>query len=282
MTNQIHQPVLLESTLEYLAPRRGMSYLDLTAGYGGHAAAVLAQTQEQDKMVLVDRDLEAVSALKQQFPTAIVVHNNYATAAQDLVQAKHSFDCVLMDLGVSSAQLDNPHRGFSFNSNGPLDMRMDATQELSAADIVNHYQEKDLADLIYQYGDERRSRAIARAIVAARPLQTTEELAQVILSQFRKYQRIHPATRTFQALRIAVNDEIKQLESVLPLLPKLLESNGRLVIISFHSLEDRQVKHFFRDSSDLERLTKKAILGAQVDSSNRRARSAKLRAALKK
>lgn len=279
---QPHQPVLLELVLEFLEPAHGKSYLDLTAGYGGHAAAVIGQTGSPQATVLVDRDTEATSSLKERFKTATVLHLDYATAASQLLEQAQTFDMVLMDLGVSSPQLDQASRGFSFRLKGPLDMRMDQTQDMQAAQIVNQYSEKELADLIFHYGDERRSRQIAAAIVRARPFPGTIELAEAIRRTQRGYSRIHPATRTFQALRIAVNDELGQLEATLPLLPGLLNPGGRLAIISFHSLEDRLVKHWLRGNQDLDILTKKAVMGKQNDESNPRARSARMRAAIKK
>lgn len=275
----LHQPVLPEQVMQMLQPQAGESYLDLTAGQGGHAALVFALTQNEVGATLVDRDRAAIEGLKQRFSKATIVNNNFATAAQELKPG--SFDMILMDLGISSVHVDNSDRGFSFNKPGPLDMRMDQTQGQTAADIVNTYPERDLADLIYQLGEERRSRPIARAIVNNRPIHTTEELAETVRRTYHNYSKIHPATKTFQALRMAVNDELGQLEQTLPRLPELLRPDGRLVIISFHSLEDRMVKHYLRGEERLEVLTKKVVKGSEYDNTNPRARSAKLRAARK-
>lgn len=288
----VHVPVLLAPTLEALAPSAGETYLDLTAGYGGHASAVLERTQNFSGAVLVDRDENAISHLKAlKDKGARIIHTDFVSAAQQLVNEGERFDTILVDLGVSSPQLDRAERGFSFTNNGPLDMRMDPSNDTSAADIVNTYSEDKLVKLIMNYGEEHRAFAhrIARTIVRNRPLSTTKELADLILNEHKgRWQRTHPATRTFQALRIATNDELGQVERLLPLLPRLLKPGGRVVIISFHSLEDRLVKQYFKEQSqagfeaELEIITKKPIDGATDDVHNPRARSAKLRAARKK
>lgn len=277
----IHRPVLLEQTLQLLAPQPGESYLDLTAGFGGHAAAVTERTLG-GPATLVDRDPEAIAYLKENFisKNIEIIHSDYESFVTGQTA---KFDMILVDLGVSSLQLDKPGRGFSFRDDGPLDMRMDHTQGLTAAQIVNQTDREALADLIYEYGEERQSRIIARAIVDNRPFETTHQLAGIIASAYRgRSGRIHPATRTFQALRIAVNDELGQLERSLPKLPELLNPDGRVAIISFHSLEDRKVKWFIRESEYLEPINKKVFQGKTEDVSNPRARSAKLRAAAKK
>lgn len=288
----LHVPVLLADTLERLAPKPGESYLDLTAGYGGHASKVLEATGNYQAAVLVDRDENAIAELKAFGQKgARIVHQDFVAAARQLSEAGERFDMILVDLGVSSPQLDRAERGFSFTHDGPLDMRMDPSQDTSAADIVNRSSERDLERIILDYGEESRgfAKRIAQAIVRNRPFSTTKELANLILAQHRgRWQRTHPATRTFQALRIATNDELRQVEDLLPLLPNLLTKGGRVGIISFHSLEDRLVKRYFKEQheagyeAELESLTKKAIDGATYDVHNPRSRSAKLRVAVKK
>lgn len=288
-----HIPVLLDDVIRLLAPKEGESYLDLTAGYGGHAREIIARTHSPENATLVDRDPMAIEALQPLHAQgARTIHNDFARAAADLAEAGERYDMVLCDLGVSSPQLDISERGFSFSPehSGPLDMRMDQVQRLSAAKIVNHYSEKELIDILMKYGEERpsRARAIAHAIRLARPLETTDQLAEVVLSTHHgKWQKTHPATRTFQAIRIAVNDELGQIEQTLPHILPLLNSGGRVAIISFHSLEDRLVKRYFVElasagyESELELLTKKGIRGSDSDVHNPRARSATLRAAVK-
>ena len=288
----LHVPVLLESTLHQLQPSRGESYLDLTAGYGGHAKAILERTQTYSDAVLVDRDEYAISQLSPLSDKGVrLISTDFLTAAKQLVSEGRRFDIVLADLGVSSPQLDQSERGFSFSGNGPLDMRMDRRQEVSAETVVNSYSASRLVDIITKYGEEPRGFAqrVASAIIANRPFETTGQLAEVVKQQYRgKWKKIHPATRTFQALRIEVNQELSQVEEMLKLLPKLLNSGGRVGIISFHSLEDRLVKRYFAEQtaagyeSELTVLTKKPIDGATYDVHNPRSRSAKLRVAVKK
>lgn len=290
----LHLPVLLDDVVDLLNPRSGESYLDLTAGYGGHATAVLGKTSNYNGSVLVDRDdfaLEHLSDLESK--GVVLMHSDFLSAAKQLVDQKRTFDMILIDLGVSSPQLDLKERGFSFKNDGPLDMRMDRRQEVSAKILVNTATVAELTRIIYQYGDEpyKLASSYASAIVQARlikPIKTTGELAQIIEQTHRgKRGKIHPATRTFQALRIAVNDELGQIESTLPLLPRLLNKGGRLAIISFHSLEDRIVKQYFKEQSrsgyeaELSELTKHPIDGSLNDVHNPRARSAKLRVAVK-
>jgi len=286
---RLHRPVLLQATLDVLKPKKGDSYLDLTAGYGGHAGAIIAKIGDAHLATLVDRDQNAISSL-QPFAKggARVIKNDYATEAAALHKAGELFDVILLDIGVSSPQLDNPQRGFSFMQDGPLDMRMDQSAGKSAADLVNRLSKDDLVYILRTYGEEPHATKIATAITHNRPFSTTTQLAQVIEQAFRgRRGKIHPATRTFQALRIAVNDELKQLSDTLLLLPDLLKPDGRVAIISFHSLEDRLVKHFFKEQASagyeatLTLLTKQPISGATEDVSNPRARSAKLRAAAK-
>lgn len=287
-----HVPVLLDAVLRELAPKEGESYLDLTAGYAGHASAVLNITKNDSESVLVDRDDYAIMHLQPLADKGVkLLHTDFVTAARQLCEEGASFDILLIDLGVSSPQLDQGERGFSFSHNGPLDMRMDRRSGQTAADLVNTASPRELAAIIHEYGEEpfMQAKHIAEQIVAARPFNDTETLAALIKQTYRGRQgRIHPATRTFQALRIAVNDELGQVKEVLPLLPKLLNKGGRVGVISFHSLEDRLVKRFFKDQTDsgleaeLQVLTKKPISGATDDVHNPRSRSAKFRVAVKK
>ena len=289
---QLHAPVLPDKVVELLAPQPGQTYLDLTAGYGGHASLVAERLGGFDTVTLVDRDENAIKELERYGHLgATIVHDDFATFAESAITAGKAFDMVLVDFGVSSPQLDRAERGFSIQHTGPLDMRMDQRQDKSAYTLVNKLSEKDLMRLIVTYGEERPSRAaqIARAIVRSRPHRTTEDLANAILSTHRgPRQKVHPATRTFQAIRIALNDELGQIERLLTVLPRLLNPDGRVAFISFHSLEDRLVKHFINEQvragyeAEFDVLTKKPVLGKTDDVHNPRARSAILRAAVKK
>jgi len=287
-----HVPVLLEASLEALKPIKGENYLDLTAGFGGHAERFLEKTENFTDSVLVDRDEYAIRHLNAFKEKGVrLLHTDFVSAAQQLVKEGKQFNIVFVDLGVSSPQLDQPQRGFSFTKNGPLDMRMDVRGEVTAKSLVNTASKDELVRIITTYGEEPFGFAnrIADAIKANRPLETTEELAHLVQEQHRgKRKKIHPATRTFQAIRIAVNQELAQVEELLPLLPYLLKKDGRVGIISFHSLEDRLVKQYFKEQSDagyeavLHSLTKKPLDGATYDVHNPRSRSAKLRVAVKK
>ena len=287
-----HVPVLFDAVLRELAPKPGESYLDLTAGYAGHASAVLDITTNDKESVLVDRDEYAIAHLQHMADRGVrLMHTDFVSAATQLYEEGSAFDLILIDLGVSSPQLDQGERGFSFKHNGPLDMRMDRTQSQTAADLVNTASHQELTTIIHEYGEEpyMQAKHIAEQIVTNRPFNDTETLATLIKQTYRGRQgKIHPATRTFQALRIAVNDELGQVKAILPLLPKLLKKGGRVGIISFHSLEDRLVKRFYKDQTEsgleaeLEVLTKKPISGATDDVHNPRSRSAKLRIAVKK
>ncbi len=290
--NPLHVPVLLESTVKLLDPKLGERYLDLTAGYGGHAERILSMTGNYAESILVDRDDYAIERLTPlSTKGAKLMHTDFVTAAKQLAKEGQKFDIVLIDLGVSSPQLDQSERGFSFTNSGPLDMRMDRRQEKSAKTLVNTASTEELTHIINQYGEEPigLSRTIAKTIVASRPLSETSELADLIKHVYRgKWKKIHPATRTFQALRIAVNDELRQVEDLLLNLPRLLKAGGRVGIISFHSLEDRIVKRYLKEQFDsgyeaeLLPLTKKLIVGSIDDVHNPRARSSKLRVAVKK
>ena len=290
--SRLHTPVLLEQVITMLGAKPGERYLDLTAGYGGHAEAIIQKMGDARNAVLVDRDENAIRELEPlKARGATVLHSDFASAAHELVSAGDQFDMVLVDLGVSSPQLDREERGFSFTHDGPLDMRMDQRQTRSAWHVVNKAKEDELYDIISTYGEEypALARRIAKSIIASRPLETTAELAQAVTKAYGPgYRKKHPATRTFQAIRIALNDELGQIQRLLPLLAKLLRPGGRVAIISFHSLEDRLVKQYFAEQAasgyeaELTLLTKKPILGKTEDVHNPRARSAILRGAVKK
>ena len=279
-----HIPVLPQEVLEGLSIQPDGLYLDATVGGGGHSRLIL-QADPSVRLVAVDQDESAIAAARanlSEFGDRVTFwQGNFSTFSP---QGKQ-FDGILADLGVSSAQFDIPERGFSFRHEAPLDMRMDQSQDLTAADIVNHWDETDLANLIYNYGEERLSRRIARKILEQRPFQTTTELAEAIsycVPRKYRYGRIHPATRTFQALRIAVNQELEVLETLLQKAPDWLAPGGRLAMISFHSLEDRMVKHSLKQNAVLKVLTKKPITAAEEElENNPRSRSAKLRVAEK-
>lgn len=287
-----HVPVLLEATLDTLRPIQGENYLDLTAGYGGHAGSFLAKTENYADSVLVDRDDYAISQLDTFAKKGVrLLHTDFVSAARHLIGEGKQFNIVLVDLGVSSPQLDKGERGFSFTHNGPLDMRMDRRQAVTAETLVNTASRDELTQIIARYGEEPfgQAKRIADAITAHRPFHTTHELAELVKQQYvGRWKKIHPATRTFQALRIAVNEELRQVEELLPLLPKLLKKSGRVGVISFHSLEDRLVKQYFNEQknagyeAELRILTKKPLAGDIYDVHNPRSRSAKLRAAVKK
>ncbi|MBR0480098.1 16S rRNA (cytosine(1402)-N(4))-methyltransferase RsmH [Candidatus Saccharibacteria bacterium] len=288
----LHIPVLLSEVIANLDPHPGEKYLDLTAGYGGHASKILDVTQSYKDSVLIDRDEFATDYLKQNFPSEITIMNqDFYSAVLQLFECGKTFDLILADFGVSSPQLDLEERGFSFRFDGPLDMRMDRRQILTAEDVVNKYGERELTNIFVKYGEESPGRAamLARIIVTHRPLRTTKELADLIKTRWHGYSKTHPATKIFQAIRIVVNDELGEIEKTLPLLPKLLNRDGRLGIITFHSLEDRLVKDFYKESSnlgeesELEILTKKPIVAESNELViNPRSRSAKLRVARKR
>ncbi|MBP5647917.1 16S rRNA (cytosine(1402)-N(4))-methyltransferase RsmH [Candidatus Saccharibacteria bacterium] len=288
---KLHNPVLLSEVLAGLRPQPGESYLDLTAGYGGHASEILGVTQNYKGSVLVDRDEFATEYLKNAFPSeTTIINTDFYSAVLRLFECGKTFDIILADFGVSSPQLDMEERGFSFKYDSPLDMRMDQKQQKTAADIVNKYSERELVHIFTTYGEEPvgRSKMLARTIVHHRPINTTKELADLIKARSR-YSKIHPATKVFQAIRIVVNGELEQIEKTLPFLPKLLNNNGRLGLITFHSLEDRLAKNFLKEctnhgeESELEIINKKPIVAGSVELViNPRARSAKLRLATKR
>jgi len=287
-----HDAVMVAEVLQYLTPARGDSYLDLTAGYGGHAAAIAEAAGQLSAMTLVDRDETAISVLKERFPSAQIMHQDFASASEKLASGNQRYDMILADLGVSSPHFDDASRGFSFMREGPLDMRMDRRQQKTAEQLINQTDEAELARIIAEYGEESRAKKIASEIVARRPIKSTAELAEIVAaSSCRRFKRakIHPATKTFQALRIAVNDELTQLENSLPIWEELLAPGGRMAIISFHSLEDRIVKRYLvehagNDYDDsLTLLTKKPITASHTETaSNPRARSTRLRVSRKK
>ncbi len=286
----IHTPVLLQEVLDTIRPAEGERYLDLTAGYGGHAREILAITQAE--AVLVDRDEHAIAVLRDLFDSnekISLMHEDFLSASKKLVEANQTFDIVLADLGVSSPHLDNASRGFSLLSDAPLDMRMDPSQSLTAADVVNTYSAEDLERILRDYGEEPKAKRMAQLIIEARPLLTTIELAQIAKKVWPGHSRSHPATRLFQAVRIEVNNELGLLKQALPLWVKLLAPHGRLGIISFHSLEDRVVKQFLtskqgdRYDAELVAVTHKPLQATENELAfNPRARSAKLRVSKRK
>ena len=306
MNGSPHQPVLYKEIIHALQPQKGGRYVDGTLGAGGHARGILEASAPDGQLLGLDVDPQALAiARKTLAPYEHRIHlaqTSYTTLTAQLKDLEwDSVDGIVLDLGASSMQFDTPERGFSFMQDAPLDMRFGPHALQTAADIVNSYSERELADLIYEYGEERDSRKIARAIVNKRPLHTTRELVAVIEAVSpRRGDRVHPATRTFQALRIAVNDELASVMAVLPQAVAVLRSGGRLAVISFHSLEDRIVKEFFRSQSKdlvnppyeriyeeernaiIKEVNRKPILPSEEETENNpRARSAKLRIAEK-
>lgn len=286
--DELHAPVLLDAVLRYLDPQKGERYLDLTAGYGGHAAEVLKRTGTQAHAVLVDRDQNAINVLAGKFGGAKLRHQDFLSASAELVAQGEQFDLILADLGVSSPHLNEGNRGFSFLVEAPLDMRMDQSQSLTADQVVNTWSESELRRILSEYGEEPKAALIASLIVSHRPVTTTTQLAELVKRAWPGHSRVHPATRTFQAIRIAVNDELAMLEDSLPLWQQLLAPGGRLGIISFHSLEDRIVKRYLsqmagdRYDAELRVLTKRPITADPNELVfNPRSRSAKLRVAAK-
>ncbi|MGB9234574.1 MAG: 16S rRNA (cytosine(1402)-N(4))-methyltransferase RsmH [Terriglobales bacterium] len=293
-----HVPVLSKEAIDFLAVQRGGTYLDATVGLGGHSFEIAKRLGAPGHLIGFDKDPAALersraklqgsagdapAAVASDWPTVTLIHGSFAEAGEHI--APNSLDGLLADLGVSSLQLDDPARGFSFQADGPLDMRMNPMSDRTAEQVVNHLDERELADVIYEFGEERRSRRIARAIVRSRPIQTTKQLVDVVSAAARsmKHERIHPATRTFQALRIFVNRELDDLKALLEAAPRVLKPGGRLVVISFHSLEDRIVKDATREGAKqglYQLLTKKPVTAAEEEiDRNPRSRSAKMRAA---
>jgi len=292
-----HVPVLLKEAIHFLNVRRDGTYIDATLGLGGHSYEIARRLGPQGRLIGFDKDpaalelarkrLDSLAAeLGSEAPKIKLIHDSYSQIGARVEAA--SADGVLADLGISSMQLSDAARGFSFQAEGPLDMRMDPRSERTADQVVNRIDERTLADVIYEFGEERRSRRIARAIVRARPIRSTAHLAQVVAAALpaMKHQRIHPATTTFQAIRIFVNRELEDLKELLEAAPQvLLPSVGRVVIITFHSLEDRIVKEAMREGAKngiYRLLTKKPVTASEEEvDRNPRARSAKLRAAEK-
>jgi 16S rRNA (cytosine1402-N4)-methyltransferase len=303
-----HVPVLLKEAIDFLNVRRGGTYIDATVGLGGHSLEIAKRLGAPGHLIGLDKDPAALkiagarlrasgvgpqtSDLNEagneptDWPEITLLNRSFASLAE--VQGLRA-DGLLADIGVSSLQLEDATRGFSFQAEGPLDMRMDPRSERTAEQVVNHLDERELADVIYEFGEERRSRRIARAICRSRPIRSTAHLAEVISVAARpmnsEQRRIHPATRTFQALRIFVNRELDDLKALLEAVPRILKPGGRVVVISFHSLEDRIVKDAFREGLKdryFRVLTKKPVMAPEEESDrNPRARSAKLRAAEK-
>ncbi len=295
----LHVPVLVKEAIDFLNVRRGGTYIDATVGLGGHSYEIAKRLGAPGHLIGLDKDPGALERAKSvlgrlslvvgqsDWPRITLRHQSFGEIEND--QRPGTIDGLLADIGVSSLQLSDAARGFSFQADGPLDMRMDPRSERTAEQVVNHLDERELADVIYEFGEERRSRRIARAIVRSRPIRSTAHLADVISAAARpmnsEQRRIHPATRTFQALRIFVNRELDDLRALVNAAPRILKPGGRVVVISFHSLEDRIVKDAFREAAKqgyFSLLTKKPVT-ATVEESDRnpRARSAKLRAAEK-
>ncbi len=295
-----HVPVLLKEAIDFLNVRRGGTYIDATVGLGGHSYEIAKRLGAPGHLIGLDKDPAALEKAAEKlvvsrsslvagepdWPTVTLLHRSFAEIAKG--QRPATIDGILADIGVSSLQLDDAARGFSFQADGPLDMRMDPQSERTAEQVVNHLDERELADVIYEFGEERRSRRIARAICRSRPIRSTAHLADVISAAARpmnsEQRRIHPATRTFQALRIFVNRELDDLRALLEAVPRILKPGGRVVVISFHSLEDRIVKDALREGSNKDKyfrvLTKKPVMASEDEQDrNPRARSAKLRAA---
>ncbi len=292
-----HVPVLLQTAIRYLNVRRGGVVVDATLGYAGHASEIARRLGREGKLIGFDRDPEALELARKRLDAlrdelgaempGVELHDVEFSRAAEVLRGVQ-VDGLLADFGISSMHLSEARRGFSFQADGPLDMRMNPREGTTAEQVVNHMDEKELADVIYEFGEERRSRRIARAIVRARPVTTTAQLARVVAAAApaMKQERIHPATRTFQALRIYVNAELSEIDALLKAAPGLVKPGGRLVLISFHSLEDRRVKDALREGARQgvwEVLTRKPeTADAEETDRNPRARSAKLRAAERK
>lgn len=287
-----HVPVLLAEVLDFLQPAPNHDFIDGTVGAGGHAEAILDRTGPQGRLLGLDRDPSAIDAARRRLERfgvrSTLIHCNFDQVVETAeAENFRQVQGILVDLGMSSMMVDDAARGFSFLHDGPLDMRMDPAQRLTASDIVNTYSEREIADILFQFGEERRSRPIARSIVHLRPHRSSADLVNAIqrVTGPKRFGRIHPATLTFQALRVAVNDELGSLERFLDSAPALLGAGGRLCVISFHSLEDRIVKWRFRKFADPNAegvrgrvLTKKVVTATEDEVHvNPRSRSAKLR-----
>jgi 16S rRNA (cytosine1402-N4)-methyltransferase len=292
-----HVPVLLKEAIDFLNVRRGGTYIDATVGLGGHSYEIAKRLGAPGHLIGLDKDPAALERAGSRLRASGFGETDWPSielrpaSFASLAEARSPIaDGLLADIGVSSLQLSDAARGFSFQADGPLDMRMDPHSERTAEQVVNHLDERELADVIYEFGEERRSRRIARAIVRSRPIRSTAHLAEIISAAARPMnqaeRRIHPATRTFQALRILVNRELDDLRALLEAAPRILKPGGRVVVISFHSLEDRIVKDAFREAGIKDKhfrvLTRKPVTASEEESEiNPRARSAKLRAAEK-
>ncbi len=296
-TNERHVPVLLTEAMQHLQVQAGATVVDCTLGLAGHSSEIVRRLGSKGKLIGFDRDPEALALARTRLdlgcgelgndaPEIELIGEAFSSAPMHMKAG--SVDAILADFGVSSLQLDEASRGFSFIADGPLDMRMDTRRGETAAQVVNEASERELADLIYEYGEERRSRRIARAIVRGRPVTTTGQLAQIVraAAPAMKQDRIHPATRTFQGIRIFVNRELDEIRALLEAAPRLLKPSGRLAVISFHSLEDRIVKDSLREGAQKgiwNILTKKPVTAGEEEiERNPRSRSAKLRAAERK
>ncbi len=289
----MHIPVLLNEAIEYLNPKPDENFIDCTLGFGGHTKAILEKTKPNGKVLGIEWDKDIFEQVKKQNIEQLVLINDSYTNLKNIVQ-KENFSPVsgiLLDIGISSFHIDSSGRGFSFQKNEPLDMRFSESQSLPAKEIINKWPEQDLAEIFKEYGQERFARSIARKIVETRfqqPIETTLGLVEIIRKSFPrsyKFGKAHFATRVFQALRIAVNGELENLKAALPQALEILEKGGKIVVISFHSLEDGIVKRFFKENSKngiLQILTKKPLMPALFEiKNNPKARSAKLRAAIK-
>jgi 16S rRNA (cytosine1402-N4)-methyltransferase len=289
----LHIPFLVKEAIDFLNVRHGGTYIDATVGLGGHSYEIAKRLGAPGHLIGLDKDPAALEMARSKlvvsepdWPKITLKHQSFGEIAND--QRPAAIDGLLADIGLSSLQLSDAARGFSFQADGPLDMRMDPQSERTAEQVVNHLDERELADVIYEFGEERRSRRIARAIVRSRPIRSTSHLAEIISAAARPMnsaeRRIHPATRTFQALRIFVNRELDDLKALLEAAPRILKPGGRVVVISFHSLEDRIVKDAFREGSIRDKyfrvLTKKPVTASlEEQDRNPRARSAKMRVA---
>ncbi len=279
----IHQPVLLAEVLQELDLKPGATVIDATVGFAGHAVAIWAAIAPEGRLLGIDQDPDALASARQRLPgEAELRHGNFRDVVAIAGEAGFvPADALLVDLGVSSAQIDRAERGFSFRSDGPLDMRMNPSQALSADDVINGWDEAELARIIREYGEERHARRVAQRIVAHRPIRTTGELRAIVASAVASGKGAgHPARRTFQALRIAVNDELGALADLLEVVPSVVRPGGRVAVISFHSLEDRIVKRRFHEPPYRQTTKKPLQASAAEQERNPRARSAKLRVAI--